>query len=87
FSEYLAYEWIKTKKELDVLSAWQRYIAKHRISMDDVGYDDGRDNIEFARISHVKPRACESCKLRDVCDGLKSEYADYFGTDEVRPVG
>jgi len=87
FSEYLAYEWIKTKKELDVLSAWQSYIAKHRISMDDVGYDDGRANVEFARVSHVKPRVCKSCKLRDVCDGLKREYVEYFGTGEVRPVG
>ncbi|MFP3287844.1 MAG: hypothetical protein RXP86_11340 [Acidilobus sp.] len=54
--------------------------------MDDVGYDDGRYNIEMARIWHVKPRACESCRLRDVCDGLKREYVDYFGADEVRPV-
>ncbi|MCG2865860.1 MAG: radical SAM protein [Vulcanisaeta sp.] len=87
FSEDLAYEWIKTRKEVDVLSAWQRYIAKFRISMDDVGYDDGRYNIEMARTWHVKPRACESCKLRDVCDGLKREYVDYFGADEVKPVG
>ncbi len=87
FSEYLAYEWIRTKKEVDVLSAWQRYIAKFRISMDDVGYDDGRYNLQMARTWHVKPRACESCRLRDICDGLKKEYVDYFGTDEVRPVG
>jgi MoaA/NifB/PqqE/SkfB family radical SAM enzyme len=86
FSESLAYEWLKTRREVDVLSAWQRYIAEHRISMEDVGFDNGYYDREFAKAWHVKPRACKNCKLKDICDGLKKEYADYFGTKEVKPI-
>jgi MoaA/NifB/PqqE/SkfB family radical SAM enzyme len=29
---------------------------------------------------------CQKCALRDICDGFHGDYAEFFGTDEARPV-
>jgi len=30
--------------------------------------------------------ACSQCALREICDGFHGDYADFFGTDEARPI-
>ncbi len=30
--------------------------------------------------------ACQSCAARNICDGFHGDYADFFGTEEARPI-
>jgi hypothetical protein len=39
---------------------------------------------EYAGYRHV--RECKRCSLRLICDGIHSDYAKLFGTEEIRPV-
>jgi MoaA/NifB/PqqE/SkfB family radical SAM enzyme len=34
----------------------------------------------------LKPAGCEGCRFFEACPGLRSDYAEQFGTDEVRAV-
>lgn len=35
---------------------------------------------------YVHAKACKSCSLKNICDGLHGDYAKIFGTKEVNPV-
>ncbi len=42
---------------------------------------EGADGGEF-----IKPDACRRCKLEPNCWGIRTRYAELYGTDELRPV-
>jgi uncharacterized Fe-S cluster-containing radical SAM superfamily protein len=48
-----------------------------------------RDNARLRSTVHCKyqyGKACNECDIRSICDGFHGDYAEFFGTDEARPV-
>jgi MoaA/NifB/PqqE/SkfB family radical SAM enzyme len=48
-----------------------------------------RDHGRMRAMDHCRYQyapACERCDARGICDGFHGDYAEMFGTDEVRPI-
>ncbi len=48
--------------------------------------DDVFDLKDSRLAGGVKPEGCASCKYWDACPGLRRDYIERFGGDEVRAV-
>jgi sulfatase maturation enzyme AslB (radical SAM superfamily) len=100
FTERLAYLHIRNPaRRLNVRSEWLKYrmaaglytaavLAVHRPSsiMDGLLLRKDSNDLRFGYQEYSKTKKCSGCSMSDLCEGVKNEYLDYYGDQELHAI-
>ena len=70
---HLDHLWAKTTNSISNSSKEEKYLGDARLRAHE-------------HCDYRYGEACSACDVREICDGFHGDYADFFGTEEARPV-